>query len=122
MTARTKNRELAGRRTVRATVRISIPLTDPEATGNTGLAGRDEDSEHRAFPNAGLARSWCERFQPPDGAAVDDALVETGRWESVHYNTDEYGAVLDAEHVVELEQYGAPDENGVWIWEEPQYP
>ncbi|CAM3310634.1 hypothetical protein [Tsukamurella hominis] len=120
MTISTKTRKLVGQRTVQATVRISIPLPDQEATGNTGLAGRDEDFAQRAFPNAGLARNWCERLQPAAGT-IDDARIETGRWDADDYPSDEYGLVLDAVHVVELEQHGAPDENGAWIWEEPEH-
>lgn len=114
----TKQRRFVGKRLAEATVLYMIERADPASTGNTGLEGTDVDWEVRHFPNAGLARRWCESFQPPCGE-VYQATIEVQRWVENNYTAAGYGQVQDAEPITETKQLGELLTTG-WSWCEPE--
>ena len=116
----TKDRRFVGKRLAEATVQYAIALADPTAAGNTGLEGVDVDSEVRRFPNAGLARRWCEAFQPAIGEAIEARIV-VQRWVENNYVEPGYGRIRDAEPITENEQVGELLTTG-WSWSEPAPP
>ena len=57
-TVQTNNARLAGTRIWEAIARQLIPLDDPEAWGNNGLEGHDEDCVIRSFKSKAAAVRW----------------------------------------------------------------
>ncbi|WP_100523653.1 hypothetical protein [Mycobacteroides abscessus] len=114
----TKQRRLLGKRLAEATVLYMIERADPSSIGNTGLEGTDVEWEARRFPNAGLARRWCESFQPPRGE-VFQAVIEVQRWVENNYTMPGYGVIRDAEAVTETKQLGDLLTTG-WAWSQPE--
>lgn len=96
---KTKTRDKAGTTTYVAQAYYVIELDDPEAIGNGGLTGLDEDSERREdFPTQKAAVAWLRRqIKANPDRLWQNAIVDEHQWEAAEYEWDERGeTVLDA--------------------------
>lgn len=105
------------------TVHFGIPLDDPNATGNFGLEGIDEESLNRVFPNAGLARSGAAKLrekalQRYPTAVNFDWRIDVRRWDEDIFDDAQYGRIRDAVYSETHVQYGYPGDDGAVVWDE----
>lgn len=97
----TENGHKAGRIEYEATVRWMTRLDDPEALGNMGVSGADDNWEAGDFANIGTALNWIER---KGRDLVRDernfgfyAEIRRGEWVREEYDDNAYGHVVDAQ-------------------------
>lgn len=93
---RTKQRDKAGTTEYWARAYYVIPLDDPEAEGDQGLQGFDEDAEYGTFPTKAKALAWLRRTVKAD-RQWRQATIEQHDWTADEFFWDEEGdTVLDA--------------------------
>jgi hypothetical protein len=96
-----------------------VPLLDPEADGNLGLQGYNEFFTGERFETAEDARAYVEGFKPITGD-VQSATVTQVTYDEERYDDREFGDVADGIMREVTEQYGYPDDSGVWTWDDPE--
>jgi hypothetical protein len=116
----TEDRRRAGTRTATAIVYYFVDLPDPEAEGNRGGVGFDDESDQILRPSPGLARHWCQQkvaqISAKPGHRIDCAEVRVDRWDPVEWSDSEFGTIYDAEAVAESVQYGQVGDDGTVVW------
>lgn len=97
MTLRTIHRDRAGTTTFTAQAYYVVELDDPEAEGNGGLQGLDEESEYREnFPSRKAAEAWVRRqIKAHPDRLWRNGIIDEYQWEAEEYEWDG-DAVLDA--------------------------
>jgi hypothetical protein len=91
----TWNREKAGTTEYAARARMLIPLADPDAYGNDGLQGFDEDCVGERFPSKAAAVRWLKAKMKTEAHMASAEVCEVF-WEPDDFTDDKYGLVLDA--------------------------
>lgn len=90
----TRDRAKAGTTEYEALVCFVVPLADPEAVGNLGMDGFDENTTTRRFRTVGLAERWLRtQVRLPDARCAE---VRQVHWIADEFEDDEYGVVRDA--------------------------
>lgn len=116
MTAQTKTRHKVGTTEYEAHVRWVIPLDDPEAEGNGGLQGFDEDSEYCGeFKSKAAALAWVKRNVLSHYVRqYHVADIREVTWEAEDYEDDKYGRIYGAcERITRQWDYSIADDGTV---------
>lgn len=98
----TIDRHRVGTTTYRVYAYWQIPLADPEALGNGGLEGFDEDSEADMVDTLERAEKWLRQTVNAHPARIwTNARIDTIEWVADEYVWDEFGkgpaeTILDA--------------------------
>lgn len=104
-----------------AVVSYEFDLSDPTASGNTGLEGRDEDFSSETLTNEAEAVSYCRNAlaagpPSPNGRVVSFSIRKVEFTEDIY--DFEGDTIHDADGEVVARRYGQPTDDNTIEWED----
>lgn len=113
-----RNHDKVGTVEFYAVATIRVPLDDPEAYGNMGLQGYDEDFLSETFVAEDPAYRWLEQIvKGPQSDNVSSVSIRKAEFTEDIYEF-EGETIHDAEDKIVARRYGQPTDDDTIEWED----